>query len=322
MIVTKLRKRELGLSDEEIRSALAAACREACGSGCMIQTVFPTTQVVVCKKWGEIGGGDMLMRMTYDFGDDDEVVLGEPEECEVDYPVLSKSVVTEREDTVLGEPDGPEHHLFRCLDGTAALLKSALLESGIASEATAQDGCVRARLTDTATRGQIVRAHLGADVEEIVSPMPPLDPAPEGALPVQHDVGALLAKSSVLPADATEQLRKDALKGIVTLVAYPLYDDGEADSQGERADADTIADAAHEYMAKFRKVNIEHAKDSPGDVPVESWIQPCDWQVTPTRLIKAGSWMVRIKLCKTSLDKFLKGKLTGASIEGTKELAA
>lgn len=105
---------------------------------------------------------------------------------------------------------------------------------------------------------------------------------------------------------------------------------GEADSDGEILDEETIRKAAWGWMEKYRNIDIQHSLVSVA-VPVESYILPMDMDVTmagKTAVLPRGSWILSAKITDPAIWARIKsGDLSGFSVMGVsqdtlKEIAA
>lgn len=89
----------------------------------------------------------------------------------------------------------------------------------------------------------------------------------------------------------------------------------EADSDGDVLTAEKIERVAHEWMASYRNVDIQHTLNNVA-VPVESYILPMPMYAGDMFLPK-GTWILASKvLCATTWDAVEKGELTGYSVMG------
>lgn len=97
-----------------------------------------------------------------------------------------------------------------------------------------------------------------------------------------------------------------------------VYEPGLVDTDGDSADAQTIEDAAHEYLADYSDINLMHEKPLGNKVKVvESYIAPCDF-VIGTDHIKKGSWVLAVFVDDENLWQAVKSKKINAfSLEGT-----
>lgn len=109
----------------------------------------------------------------------------------------------------------------------------------------------------------------------------------------------------------------------------------EIDAHGDIYDATVIRQACHGFMAKYKgpvgsssksaKLGVMHKEFKPQFIIFENYLAPQD-VIINGRTIKAGSWIMTVKVLDDSIWKLVKaGKLTGFSIGGkarVKKLAA
>lgn len=96
-----------------------------------------------------------------------------------------------------------------------------------------------------------------------------------------------------------------------------VYAPDEVDSHGDQADADTIEEAAHGFMAA-PLVGIQHEKEAPARV-VESYIARQDL-IIGKRVVTKGSWVVAIKVEDDELwGQVKQGAFGGLSLGGYAE---
>ncbi|RLF98545.1 MAG: hypothetical protein DRN49_05730, partial [Thaumarchaeota archaeon] len=88
------------------------------------------------------------------------------------------------------------------------------------------------------------------------------------------------------------------------------------DSQKDIVSAEEIEDAAHEFLAFYRKIDLEHNYVTKKCYPVESYIAPHDMMLG-TEKVKKGSWILGSKVTDPKIWKDIEdGVLTGYSIVG------
>jgi hypothetical protein len=92
------------------------------------------------------------------------------------------------------------------------------------------------------------------------------------------------------------------------------------DAQGDIISAEVIRQAAHNFLAKFNtktKLGLQHKVFKSGQFSLaESYLVSSDMTIN-SQLVKAGSWIMVVKVLDTKLWKMAKeGKLTGFSIGG------
>lgn len=98
---------------------------------------------------------------------------------------------------------------------------------------------------------------------------------------------------------------------------------GEADSDGEVVTADKVEHVAHEWMAGYRNVDIQHSLNNVG-MPVESYVLPDKMEVVAygkKTLLPKGSWILAAKLTPETWKQVEKGALTGYSVMGIRRTA-
>lgn len=97
-----------------------------------------------------------------------------------------------------------------------------------------------------------------------------------------------------------------------------VYEPDILDSDGEFMDSAAIEKSAHNFMAKYRNIDIEHNFQKADDVYiVESYIAPCDYQLGD-QLIRKGSWVMATKFDNKDLwNKVKDGTFNGYSMGGT-----
>jgi hypothetical protein len=101
-------------------------------------------------------------------------------------------------------------------------------------------------------------------------------------------------------------------------VLAPVLVPDEEDEQGDIVDAAEIEKAAHDFMAEYETVGIQHARPlaDRDAVVVESYIQRGAGNVAGVD-IKPGTWVLGIRLRSKELREAVKaGQLTGLSIGG------
>ena len=289
-----LAKQDLGTSANDLQQAI---CRAACakyGTSCYVRDVYPEKRIAVLNRYNDMMAGcsaGKLFQVGYEIDDDGIVTLNDDvaEVAETHgYEPVKKSV----EFRAIHKGAG----LFELagLNGESEMLAESLAKrDGIGSVEHA-DGVVRFVASGFAGAAAGAELMVKADGEYV----------PEQE--VAHAVEFL---------QDGEDLVKAAKKGIVYL---KVYGPGEKDSQGEWADEETIADAAHDWLAKHRLIKIQHERlpDDKAEV-VESQVLRVD-EKFGDKLVKKGSWVIGVRLGKKLQRAFHEGKLTGASMGGTK----
>lgn len=89
------------------------------------------------------------------------------------------------------------------------------------------------------------------------------------------------------------------------------------DAQGDIYDAETVRKSAHDWMRRFRNLDLQHKIFINGLAePVESYIAPTDLEVNG-QAVKAGTWLLGVRVVDDELWRKVKaGELTGFSING------
>ena len=112
--------------------------------------------------------------------------------------------------------------------------------------------------------------------------------------------------------------KDDAQQLVYGVVLSPLV----KDSQQDVAEAEEIQKAAHAWLAEYRAQDVQHSGVNADIVPVESFIAPCDFEVTDpagtTHTVLKGAWVLASRVNDArEWERVQKGELTGWSIEGT-----
>jgi hypothetical protein len=91
----------------------------------------------------------------------------------------------------------------------------------------------------------------------------------------------------------------------------------QVDSQGDVVSRDEIEKAAHDFLVRSRRHDVQHS-DKPAAVEtVESYIAPQDMNVAGQKVLK-GSWVMGVHVSDPETwRKVQKGDLNGFSIGGT-----
>lgn len=92
------------------------------------------------------------------------------------------------------------------------------------------------------------------------------------------------------------------------------------DAQGDIYDADVIRDAAYDFLANFNKstkLGLQHSTFPKGKMElVESYVAPIEFALG-THIVKAGSWVMTVKVLDSKLwAKVKDGSIGGFSIGG------
>ena len=101
------------------------------------------------------------------------------------------------------------------------------------------------------------------------------------------------------------------------LVGGIVYEPDVVDSQGDSASAEEIEKGCHRYMASKPAIHLMHKEDAGERVSiVECYITRQQMQFG-TEVIKAGSWMIVVKVHDDEIwNDVKKGALTGFSMGG------
>jgi len=91
------------------------------------------------------------------------------------------------------------------------------------------------------------------------------------------------------------------------------------DAQGDIMSANVIKQAAHDFLSKYNKkteLGFMHKSFKRRFELLESYVAPMDF-VLKSAVIKAGSWIVTVRVKETKVWKMIKdGNITGFSIGG------
>ncbi len=94
---------------------------------------------------------------------------------------------------------------------------------------------------------------------------------------------------------------------------------GEEDADGDHLTGEQVRKAAHEWMEKYRNVDLQHTLNNIAE-PVESYLLPQDMDVVAYDnqfTLPAGTWVLAAKIKDDEVwDAVLDGRLTGYSIMG------
>lgn len=108
----------------------------------------------------------------------------------------------------------------------------------------------------------------------------------------------------------------------VKQVAFaPVLIPKEADKQGDVIPKPAIEDAAHKYLAEYRKVDSDHDLRDGKGTPVESWTLKQDTTFempdgSESREYPKGTWVMGIKFDDETWERVVSGELDGLSIYG------
>lgn len=103
------------------------------------------------------------------------------------------------------------------------------------------------------------------------------------------------------------------------LVYGVVYEPDLIDTDGDSANAEVIEQMAHNYLADFSKLNIQHETPITKEAEiVESYIAPIDFKYPDSdTLIKQGSWILVVYISSNEIwEKIKSGEITGFSFEG------
>lgn len=125
------------------------------------------------------------------------------------------------------------------------------------------------------------------------------------------------------PAEA-ELTGPIVMKNAAKKIAYAaVLVPGEADHDGETVTAEKIEEAAHEWLADYQNVDLQHSLNNVGR-PVESYILPMDMEVEAygqKMSLPKGSWIMASRFSDSVWDRVEKGELTGFSVMGIRRAA-
>jgi len=113
-------------------------------------------------------------------------------------------------------------------------------------------------------------------------------------------------------------------KNAVKQIAYAaVLVPGETDSQGEPPlSKDEIERVAHEWMAVYRNIDVEHTLNNVNMVPVESYLQSGDRVVTiegRDTILPDGTWIMAAKATDAAIWEGIEnGQYTGFSVMGVR----
>lgn len=193
----------------------------------------------------------------------------------------------------------------RDLDTERPVAAAMVREAGFEASQPVAQRALLAKL-DLLDEAMLDHASGGADLAPCLKGIFGFDP------PADDEVEPALSVSLIKAVDEDERF-------VLGIALVPEQED----LQGEVYSAAVIRKAAHEYMRTWRRVKIQH--DRPADhlaYIAESYIAPIDLQLGE-RLVKAGSWVVGMKILGDQLwSDFKAGLFTGFSVGGTKRVLA
>lgn len=123
--------------------------------------------------------------------------------------------------------------------------------------------------------------------------------------------------------EVTTPLWKDDAKQIVYSV---VLSPGVRDSQGDIASAEEIEKAAHGFLVKYRKHDVQHSECAIEAATVESYVAPVDFEIQApdgsTHKVLKDAWVMGIHIADRAIwERCSKADhpepLTGVSIGGT-----
>ena len=132
-----------------------------------------------------------------------------------------------------------------------------------------------------------------------------------------HNVTDNAGENNNVTYDA-DIFKADEEKHVVYGVAYPVFPEGQADTQNDYILPEEIERMAWDFMIKSRTMDYQHKFpiDQSKAIPVESYIAPCDLEINGYRVAK-GSWIVATKIFDDNLwNEIKKGHISSYSIRG------
>lgn len=127
-------------------------------------------------------------------------------------------------------------------------------------------------------------------------------------------------QSEVRPPQEQAKFFVPILKAEQQIVTGVVLQPETVDGQGDIYSADVIAEAAHNFLAKYNKqtkLGLQHKSFTQGRFSlVESWLAPMDLVINGTT-VKAGAWVMSVKVLDAKIWQQVKdGRITGFSIGG------
>ena len=112
-------------------------------------------------------------------------------------------------------------------------------------------------------------------------------------------------------------IQKDEKQQIVGGI---VYEPDVVDSQGDKADADTIQKAMYDFMQKYavdqQRINVNH-KGKTHTFPIVEVFQPEQDTKKGNATVKKGAWFIALKVTSKDIWKRIEsGELSGLSMEG------
>lgn len=135
-------------------------------------------------------------------------------------------------------------------------------------------------------------------------------------------VAEVIAKMQTEVEVTTPLFKNDAAQIVYSVVLSP----GVRDSQGDIASAEEIEKAAHRFLVKYRKHDVQHSEQAIEAAPVESYIAPVDFEMEAPdgtlHTVLKGAWVMGIHIDdRETWERCSKADhpepLTGVSIGGT-----
>jgi len=140
---------------------------------------------------------------------------------------------------------------------------------------------------------------------------------------VEKTLSQVIDDSKLVKEEAEPKLKAEIWKandeqqivyGVVIEPWTEVTKDG--DSHGDRMTKEEIEKSAHNYMYEFQEIKEQHEKAIEAR-PVESFIAPVDFKAPDDQVIKAGSWIMAVKVENAETwDKIKKGEITAFSPGG------
>ena len=94
-----------------------------------------------------------------------------------------------------------------------------------------------------------------------------------------------------------------------------VYEPDTVDSQGDFMDRASIKKSAEDYLANYRAVDTEHDMFAGVGTVVQSYVALHDFEIFG-KSVKAGSWIMAVKVNDETWDKYVAGEITGFSMFG------
>ena len=94
-----------------------------------------------------------------------------------------------------------------------------------------------------------------------------------------------------------------------------VYEPDTVDSQGDFMDAASIKKSAEDYLAHYRAIDTEHNMLAGVGTVVQSYIAPQDLEIVG-KSVKAGSWIMAVKVNDETWNQYVSGEITGFSMFG------